>query len=84
MTMSRRGKIYYATQIHIGPPTIVLKCNDPDSFSLTYRRYLLRVLHDSLSFGDIPIRVLFEGRGEESPLGSRELGESDAASASSS
>lgn len=81
VTTARRGKIYYATQIGIGPPTIVLKCNDPEAFSTTYRRYLLRVLHDSVSFGDIPIRVLFEGRGEEAPQASRESAQSDVSDA---
>jgi GTP-binding protein len=74
---SRRGKIYYATQIGTSPPTIVLKCNDPDAFSTTYRRYLLNVLHDSLSFGEVPIRVLFDRRGEESKVTDRSFNESD-------
>lgn len=75
---ARRGKIFYAAQVHTGPPTIVLKCNDPDAFSATYRRYLLGVLHDSLSFGEVPIRVLFEGRSEDSPETDRKSSEADA------
>lgn len=72
VTTNRRGKIYYATQVHVGPPTIVLKCNDPEAFPPTYRRYLLRVLHDSLSFGEVPIRLMFERSGEESAVGPRD------------
>ena len=59
----RRPKIYYATQIGVAPPTIVLKCNDPDAFDNTYRRYLLGVLRDTLSFGEVPIRLVLERRG---------------------
>ena len=59
----RRPKIYYATQISVQPPTIVMKCNNPDSFPKTYRRYLLSVLRDNLSFGEVPIRLVLEQRG---------------------
>jgi GTP-binding protein len=65
----RRLKIYYATQIGIQPPTIVLKCNDPELFPKTYQRYLLSVLRDTLSFGEIPIRMIVEAR---SPTDSRD------------
>ncbi len=63
----RRPKIYYATQIDIAPPTIVLKCNNPDGFDATYRRYLLGVLRDTLSFGEVPIRLILEQRGSTDP-----------------
>ena len=58
----RRPKIYYATQIDVGPPTIVLKCNNPDFFPKTYRRYLLGVLRDTMEFGEVPIRMILEKR----------------------
>lgn len=62
ITGRRRPKIYYATQIGVQPPTIILKCNDPDAFNKTYQRYLLSVFRDSLSFGEIPIRMILEQR----------------------
>lgn len=62
ITNRRRPKIYYAAQIGIQPPTIVLKCNDPDAFPKSYRRYLLGVLRDTLSFGEVPIRMVLESR----------------------
>lgn len=58
----KRPKIYYAAQIGSEPPTIMLKCNNPDAFSKTYRRYLLGVLRDSLEFGEVPIRLVLEKR----------------------
>lgn len=69
MSSKRRPKIYYASQIGSQPPTIVLKCNDPDSFNTTYRRYLLSVLRDQLSFGEVPIRLILEKRGASETAG---------------
>jgi len=63
----RRPRIYYASQIGIQPPTIMLKCNNPDSFSKTYQRYLLGVLRDSLDFGEVPIRLVLEKRSSSDP-----------------
>ena len=63
----KRPKIYYAAQIGIEPPTIMLKCNNPDSFSKTYQRYLLGVLRDSLDFGEVPIRMVLERRSSHDP-----------------
>lgn len=63
----RRPKIYYASQIGIEPPTIMLKCNNPDAFSKTYRRYLLGVLRDQLEFGEVPIRIVLEKRSSGDP-----------------
>ena len=59
----KRPKIYYAAQIGVAPPTIVFKCSNPKAFSNTYRRYLLGVLRDTLSFGEVPIRMIMEERG---------------------
>ncbi len=58
-----RPKIFYATQIGIEPPTIILKCNEPEAFDNSYRRYLLSFLRDTLSFGEVPIRLILEKRG---------------------
>ena len=68
----RRPRIYYAAQIGIEPPTIMLKCNNPDSFSKTYRRYLLGVLRESLDFGEVPIRLVLERRSSSDPSQSLE------------
>ncbi len=67
MVSRRRPKIYYAAQIDIQPPTIVLKCNNPDAFPRSYRRYLLGVLRDTLSFGEVPIRMILESRSTSDP-----------------
>jgi GTP-binding protein len=58
----RQPKIYFATQVSVQPPTIVLMCNNPAAFQPQYRRYLLRVLRDQLSFGEIPIKLYLHRR----------------------
>jgi GTP-binding protein len=63
----RRPKIYYAAQIGISPPTIMLKCSNPDAFAKTYKKYILGVLRDSLDFGEVPIRVVMEKRSSSDP-----------------
>ena len=55
-------KIYYASQVDVAPPTIVLFCNMPDAFSAPYQRYLLNHLRDGLPFAEVPIRLLFRKR----------------------
>ena len=60
---NRRPKIFYATQVSAQPPTIVIKCSKPDAVPPTYRRYLLGVLRDQLSFGEVPIKLYLQSRG---------------------
>jgi GTP-binding protein len=57
-----RPKIFYATQVGVQPPTIVLMCNQPRGFSDQYRRFLLRVLRDNLKFGEVPIKMYLQKR----------------------
>jgi GTP-binding protein len=58
----RQPKIYFATQVSSQPPTIVLIVNNPTAFSPSYRRYLLGVLRDQLSFGEVPIKLYLHRR----------------------
>ncbi len=57
-----RPKIFYATQVGVQPPTIVLMCNEPRGFTDQYRRFLLRVLRDNLKFGEVPIKMYLQKR----------------------
>ena len=58
----RKPKVYYASQVDVAPPTVVLFCNMPDAFSSPYQRYLVNYLRDGLPFGEVPIRLLFRKR----------------------
>jgi GTP-binding protein len=64
MTQSRRPKVYYATQVSIEPPTIVLFCNQPDWILAPYRRFLLGWLRDHLDFSEVPIKLYLRKRGK--------------------
>ncbi|MGQ9576678.1 MAG: ribosome biogenesis GTPase Der [Thermoguttaceae bacterium] len=62
LSAGRRPKIYYATQVAIQPPTIVMFCNDPHAISPQYRRYLLGVLRDRFPFAEVPIKLYLRKR----------------------
>ena len=64
---THRPKVYYATQVGIQPPTIVLFCNDPKAISPDYQRYLLGVLRDQLPFAEVPIKLYLRKRESADP-----------------
>jgi GTP-binding protein len=59
---NRHPKIYYATQVAVQPPTVVLFCSDPQAISPQYQRSLLRVFRDELKFGEVPIKLYLRRR----------------------
>ena len=62
MYQNRRPKIFYATQVASEPPTIVVMCSEPRAFGKDYQRYLLSVIRDHLSFGEVPIKLYLQKR----------------------
>ena len=62
MIHHRRPKVFYATQVGIQPPTIVLFCNQPGWFTDPYRRFLLGWLRDHLEFAEVPIKLYLRQR----------------------
>jgi GTP-binding protein len=65
---NRRPKVFYATQVSINPPTIVLFTNGPDLFDNTYQRYLIKFFRDQLPFTEVPIKLhLRHKRRDEQP-----------------
>ena len=62
MHHNKRPKVYYATQVGTAPPTLVLVCNDPKAFSVSYRRYLLGVFRDQLPYSEVPIKLYLNKR----------------------
>jgi len=59
---TRPGRIYFATQVAVAPPTVVLFVNDVSVFDAAYQRYLLNQLRDRLPFPEVPIRLLLRQR----------------------
>jgi len=66
---NRRPKIFYATQVDTCPPTIVLKCNHPQLFTPSWKRYLLGVFREELPFHEVPIRILMRSRLKDEETG---------------
>lgn len=52
-------KIYFATQVGVNPPWIVLFVNDPKLFKDDFRRFLENRFRDAFPFTEIPIRISF-------------------------
>lgn len=65
MIRGKRGKIYYITQVDVGPPTFVGWVNDPGRITVSYRRYLERRLRQRFPFPGAPLRWIFRPRGAE-------------------
>jgi GTPase len=59
---NRRPKIYYATQVGVEPPTIVLFCSQPAGISKMYQRYLLTKFRDNFPFSEVPIKLYLRRR----------------------
>lgn len=53
----RQLRIYYASQVAVEPPTIVLFVNDPELLHFSYVRYLENKLRDAFGFIGTPIKI---------------------------
>jgi len=67
MRENQVAKIYFATQIEVDPPTIVLFVNRPSLFDAPYLRYLLKVFREKLPFRDIPVKLYLRARVQTDP-----------------
>ncbi|KPK66311.1 MAG: hypothetical protein AMK73_00385 [Planctomycetes bacterium SM23_32] len=59
---SRFGRIYYATQVAVQPPTVALFTNEPSLITEGYLRYLANRLREAFPYNAVPIRFLVRGR----------------------
>jgi GTP-binding protein len=66
---NRTPKIFYAAQIDVAPPTVVIFVNSPSLFDASYQRYLLNVFRERLPFRDIPIKLYLRARSQSSRHG---------------
>lgn len=58
----KRLKIYYAAQVDVNPPTIVLHVNAPELVDNNYQRFFLNRLRDALPFSEVPINLVVRGK----------------------
>jgi len=62
---SKRGKrmrVYYSTQVQVGPPTFVLFCSDAKLMPKSYETYLERKLREAFGFQGSPIRLIMRNK----------------------
>lgn len=65
----RKGRIYYATQAAVRPPTFVFFVNDPKLIGEDYRRYMERQLREQVGFPGSPIRIFWRGKPKTTKTG---------------
>lgn len=58
----QRLKIYYASQVAVAPPTIVLFVNDPNLLHFSYQRYLENRLREAFGFTGTTLRIIARER----------------------
>jgi GTP-binding protein len=64
---NRNPRVYYATQVGVAPPTIVLFVNSVSLFDPTYLRYLLNVFREKSPYHDVPIKLYLRARKQLEP-----------------
>ena len=61
----RHLKIYYASQVSVKPPTVVLFVNDSSLRKKSYDRYLTGKLRDAFKFTGTPIRLVYRDKSDK-------------------
>jgi GTP-binding protein len=64
-TRGRPVRLFFATQVEVGPPTVVISASAPKSVSAPYQRYLLNAFRKVLPYREVPIRLLVRGRSSD-------------------
>ncbi|WP_268913109.1 ribosome biogenesis GTPase Der [Lentilactobacillus sp. SPB1-3] len=59
---TKRLRIYYATQVAVGPPTFVIFVNDPELMHFSYSRFLENQIRDHFDFTGTPIHLIKRSR----------------------
>lgn len=61
-TQRRPNKLFYASQVRVRPPTIVVFCTDPKAIQTSYVRFLENQLRETFGFEGTPLRVRLRQR----------------------
>ncbi len=64
----RRLKVFYMTQVAVGPPTFVVFVNDKKLMHFSYQRYLENRLRDAFGFGGTNLRFILRERQDKNGL----------------
>ena len=63
---NRRLKVYYGTQVSVGPPIFVLWVNDSDALSPSYQRFLVNRMRETWDFEGTPVKLVARVRSSKS------------------
>jgi GTP-binding protein len=58
----RRPKVYYATQVDVNPPTIVLFVNNAEWIDESYKRFMINRFRELLPYAEVPIKLHIRGK----------------------
>ena len=58
----RPNKLFYASQVAVRPPVIIIVCSDPKAIQTSYVRFLENQLRESFGFEGTPVRVRLRAR----------------------
>jgi predicted GTPase len=58
----RPNKLFYASQVGVRPPTIIVFCTDAKAIQTSYVRFLENRLRESFGFEGTPVRVKLRSR----------------------
>ncbi|WP_283678769.1 ribosome biogenesis GTPase Der [Lentilactobacillus sp. Marseille-Q4993] len=59
---SKRLRVYYATQVAVGPPTFIVFVNDPELMHFSYQRFLENQIREHFDFSGTPVRIIKRNR----------------------
>lgn len=55
---NKRLKVFYMTQVAVGPPTFIVFVNDVELLHFSYRRFLENQLRENFDFKGTPLRII--------------------------
>ncbi len=61
----RRLRLYYMTQVAVGPPTFVLFVNDKELMHFSYQRYIENQIREAFDFSGTSIKMIVRERNEK-------------------
>ena len=62
---NHRVKLFYISQVAVGPPTFILFISEPQGLEESYQRFLLRRMREKYGFQGTPLRLFLRKRGRE-------------------
>ncbi len=61
----KRLRLYYMTQVAVGPPTFVVFVNDKELMHFSYQRYLENQIREAFDFSGTSIKIIVRQRNEK-------------------